>query len=473
MRRRTLSPRTVTFAIAATIVCLTVLGTPTASAALPIITRTVNPALPDGANGWYVGDVDVTLSVDLQGGTEISRSGDCDVTVNITTDTPGTDVTCSIQTDGGSATDTVTIKRDATDPTLAPAITPSTLVVNGPGSATSGAADATSGIATESCDAVDTTTAGPSSLQCRATDNAGNMTTQTVNYTVQPHGPAASVVATKGDGQTAYVTERFASALAVTVTDAQGNPVPGETVVFHAPFSGPSADLSRPSNTTNANGVASVRAFANDKVGRYTVKAKVAGVQTARFALRNAVAPYFSEGFSKGLRKWKRTGDISIAKKVGKPAPSALLRARNAKTYAIHRFSRTYATACVSAWVRLNSIGGEAVALMRFRGTGDSGISRVSVESDRELFVRNDRRGGVKLSGTRLPLGTWHEIELCTRVGTKGSITLYLDGAKILGWRQRLGDRPIAAINLIENDVKTFSLNVDGLLVDRRPGAPV
>ncbi len=294
-----------------------------------------------------------------------------------------------------------------------------------------------------------------------------------VPYTVQPHGPAAQVVATKGDGQVAYVTRQFASSLVVTVTDAQGNPVPGETVTFRAPLSGPSADLSRLTDVTNGNGVTSIRAFANNKVGGYVVTGKINGIGTARFNLRNAAAPYFADGFSKGLRKWKRTGDISIARGAGRPAPSMLLRASGGKTFATHRFGDAYATACASASVRLNSLGGEAVALLRFRGAGDSGISRVSVESDRELFVRNDRKGGVKLSGTKLPLGEWHEIELCTHIGAKGTISLYLDGTKILGWQQGLGDRRIAAIHLIENDVKTFSLNVDDVLVDRRPGVPV
>ena len=290
---------------------------------------------------------------------------------------------------------------------------------------------------------------------------------------MQAHGPAAAVAATKGDEQVAYVDQQFASASVATVTDAQGNPVPGVTVTFHAPFSGPSADLSRPSDVTNENGIASIRAFANDKAGGYIVRGKVAGVGTARFDLRNAPAPYFSDGFSNGLRKWRRTGDVSIASGAGKPAPSALLRASGDTTFATHRFDNTYATACASAWVRVNSLGSGAVALLRFRGPGDSGISRVSVESNRELFVRNDRKGGVRLSGERLPLGEWHEIELCTHVGAKGTISLYLDGTKIVGWKQGLGDRRIAAIHLIENEAKTFSLNVDSMLVDRAPGVPV
>jgi hypothetical protein len=89
------------------------------------------------------------------------------------------------------------------------------------------------------------------------------------------------------------------------------------------------------------------------------------------------------------------------------------------------------------------------------------------------LTVRNDRKGGVKLSGQRLPLGEWHEIELCTQIGPRGSIALYLDGTKIVGWRQGLGDRRIAALHLGENDVKTFSLHIDRVMVDRNPGTPV
>jgi hypothetical protein len=468
--------------LAAVILGATALGPANASAGVgaapPIITSHVNPASPNGANGWYTsGTIDVTFTIDFQGQTGATNDPVCDQTTTISSDTVGDVVTCTASSDGGTATpESVTIKRDTTNPSLTPQITPATIVLNMTGAdAQPGAEDATSGVdpSTKGCDAVDTSTVGQHSLDCSATDFAGNPATKSVPYTVEPHGAAAAVAPTKGDGQVAYVTQQFASALVATVTDSWGNPVPGVTVSFHAPFSGPSADLSRPSDVTNASGIVSIRAFANNKAGAYSVKARVAGVDAARFDLRNAAAPYFSDGFSNGLRKWNRTGDVSIALRAGKPAPSALLRANDAKTFATHRFSETYATACASAWVRLNSLGDQAVALLRFRGPGDSGISRVSVETDRELFVRNDRKGGVKLSGHRLPLGEWHQIELCTHVGAKGTISLYLDGTKILGWRQPLGDHRIAAIHLIENDVKTFSVNVDDVLVDSKPGVPM
>ncbi|MGZ8660701.1 MAG: Ig-like domain-containing protein, partial [Actinomycetota bacterium] len=304
MGRRTHPPRAAAFVAAAIVFSVTVLGSTSASAAVPTVTRTITPSDPNGSNGWYnSGMIDVTLAVDVQGGTEISRSGECDTTIQVTSDTAGRVVTCSIETDGGTASDTVTIKRDATNPSLNPQISPATLVLNGPGTAAPNATDATSGIdqANTSCGAVNTNTIGAHSLQCTATDMAGNQVSEMVPYTVQPNGPAASVAATKGDGQVAYVTRQFASSLVVTVTDAQGNPVPGETVTFRAPLSGPSADLSRLTDVTNGNGVTSIRAFANNKVGGYVVTGKIKGIGTARFDLRNAAAPYFADGFSRGL----------------------------------------------------------------------------------------------------------------------------------------------------------------------------
>jgi hypothetical protein len=128
-------------------------------------------------------------------------------------------------------------------------------------------------------------------------------------------------------------------------------------------------------------------------------------------------------------------------------------------------------TACASAQIRLNSLGNEAVALLRLRSKNDDGVGRVSVESDRELFVRNDFTGGVNLSGTKIPIGKWNMIEMCATVGGSGSLSLYLNGSKILGWNQDLGPRSIRVVNMIENDTKTFSANFDNVRVDGKPGS--
>jgi hypothetical protein len=82
----------------------------------PVITPTVTATL--GLNGWYTSDVTVSWSVsDPESG--IASSGGCDSTT-INSDTTGTTLTC-FATNGAGLTNSVsvTIKRDATAPTVA------------------------------------------------------------------------------------------------------------------------------------------------------------------------------------------------------------------------------------------------------------------------------------------------------------------------------------------------------------------
>ena len=77
-----------------------------------------------GSNGWYTGDVTVTWSVsDPQSSVTTNGCGE----TQITADTPGTAITCSATSDGGTTTATVTVKRDATAPTVACTPAPSLL----------------------------------------------------------------------------------------------------------------------------------------------------------------------------------------------------------------------------------------------------------------------------------------------------------------------------------------------------------
>ena len=83
----------------------------------PVITPNVVGTL--GTNGWYVSDVTVSWSV-VDAESAISSQSGCDpVTVNA--DTPGVTLTCSATSSGGSSSQSVTIKRDATAPTLSAA----------------------------------------------------------------------------------------------------------------------------------------------------------------------------------------------------------------------------------------------------------------------------------------------------------------------------------------------------------------
>jgi hypothetical protein len=108
----------------------------------------------------------------------------------------------------------------------------------------------------------------------------------------------ASLTATGGTPQSATVGSAFSNALQTTVRDSLGNPVSGVTVTFAVPGSGtygipapvgPSAILSSTTALTNAFGIASVTATANNISGNYFVTASV-GALTASFSLSNLLA---------------------------------------------------------------------------------------------------------------------------------------------------------------------------------------
>ena len=80
---------------------------------------------PLGNAGWYVGDVTVSWEVsDPQ--SAISAEPGCE-TVTVSVDTPGTTLTCSATSEGGTAVDQVVVRRDATPPTVTCAPTPGML----------------------------------------------------------------------------------------------------------------------------------------------------------------------------------------------------------------------------------------------------------------------------------------------------------------------------------------------------------
>src|SRR6476620_1691750 len=85
---------------------------------------------------------------------------------------------------GGTNSGTATVKRDATVPVLAPAVTPSVILFNGSGTAAANASDALSGVASQSCVALVTSALGSHASACTATDNAGNTATAAAAYAV-------------------------------------------------------------------------------------------------------------------------------------------------------------------------------------------------------------------------------------------------------------------------------------------------
>lgn len=84
----------------------------------------------------------------------------------------------------GSTEMPVLLNVDQTGPTLAPSISPLPVVLNGTHTASPNASDAVSGVASAACDDVVTTTVGPHTVSCTATDVAGNQTTVEHEYVV-------------------------------------------------------------------------------------------------------------------------------------------------------------------------------------------------------------------------------------------------------------------------------------------------
>ena len=147
----------------------------------PVISKVVTGTL--GNNGWYTSNVNVDWTVS-DPESDISSQAGCD-DVSVTTDQGATTYTCEATSAGGTSSDSVTIKRDATAPTLNPSVSPNPVLLNGSATADAGAQDNLSGIASQSCDPVDTTNVGANkSVSCSATDNAGNTNSASANYSV-------------------------------------------------------------------------------------------------------------------------------------------------------------------------------------------------------------------------------------------------------------------------------------------------
>jgi len=151
----------------------------------PVITPNITGTL--GNNGWYTSNVTVTFAVSDAQSPVTSKSAACDASNQVTSDTDGVTFTCTATSAGGTSSQSVTIKRDATPPTLNPTVSPNPVIRNSSATASAGANDATlpgSGLFSSSCDAVDTSVLGPQSVMCYAADNAGNTNSASASYTV-------------------------------------------------------------------------------------------------------------------------------------------------------------------------------------------------------------------------------------------------------------------------------------------------
>jgi len=102
----------------------------TSSAMVTIMRDTTPPSIVPVVTGpksgdWYTGDVTIAWTVTDSLSPLLSTSG-CETTT-VTSDTDGVTLTCTATSDGGAATRSVTVKRDATPPSITCEPTPATL----------------------------------------------------------------------------------------------------------------------------------------------------------------------------------------------------------------------------------------------------------------------------------------------------------------------------------------------------------
>ena len=148
----------------------------------PSITPHVSGTLGD--NGWYTSNVGVSWTV-VDAESPAATSG-CDPS-SVTADTAGASFTCSATSGGGSASETVTVKRDATAPELEFSGNAGTYGITDTVNITCSATDATSGIAAATCPGASgpaTDFLGSNTLSASATDDAGNTATASTTFTV-------------------------------------------------------------------------------------------------------------------------------------------------------------------------------------------------------------------------------------------------------------------------------------------------
>jgi hypothetical protein len=151
-----------------------------------------------------------------------------------------------------------------------------------------------------------------------------------ISRTVQVNAVPAQIILFSGANQSIPIGNSFPAPLIVAVRDAFGNSVPGVTVTFNTPESGPGGQFANGQNTatTNASGFAtSATLIANGSAGSYTVTASVAGVSSSvSFALNNLFGGSGGDDINISGATVGRDLQAPVTVTLSRPAPAGGLR---------------------------------------------------------------------------------------------------------------------------------------------------
>ncbi|MGH9531006.1 MAG: kelch repeat-containing protein [Terriglobales bacterium] len=138
-------------------------------------------ARPPDSNGWY----NQAVLVSFTGQDALSGIASCSSVTYSGPDSASGSVSGSCTDNAGNGTNgSFSLKYDATAPVLNPVVSPNPVTLNGSATASANATDNLSGVATQSCGAVNTSTEGPHTVSCTASDFAGNSASASASYSV-------------------------------------------------------------------------------------------------------------------------------------------------------------------------------------------------------------------------------------------------------------------------------------------------
>jgi len=160
----------------------------TSSNSVTVKRDTINPGISyvsrtaANSNGWN----NTNVTVNWNCSDTLSGAANASVSQILSTDGLNQSATGTCTDKAGNAASNTQsgINIDKTAPTLAPTVSPNPVLLNGTATATPNAADALSGIASQSCGAVATSSVGFKTVACTATDLAGNTANVNANYQV-------------------------------------------------------------------------------------------------------------------------------------------------------------------------------------------------------------------------------------------------------------------------------------------------
>jgi hypothetical protein len=180
----------------------------------------------------------------------------------------------------------------------------------------------------------------------------------------------------------------------------------------------------------------------------------------------------FSDGFDSGdFSAWTSSTRFTIDATTGGAAPPSALASPTAQSAVLTKdLGADYGSICVSESVKLTTQNGAALDLFRLRTAANGGIAKVFLSAAGNLQVKSDFSGTTKGSGVALPSG-WNNVELCGTVGTTSVWDLYLNDVKIVNaWVADTGTTGVERVTVGDNTGKTFTINVDDVIVDAFPG---